>query len=708
MLLVACMGIATIVEKFIGKDAASEQIYGSWWFVSLWSVLAFLSLVHLWRRKTCRYRAVMCLHLSFLLILLGAFVTHLTSVEGTLHLRKGAQTSEFTASDGGTMELPFSVLLKEFTIVHYPGTDAVMDYQSLIAVKGDHAQEINVSMNHIGKVSGYRFYQSACDTDGQGVWLLVARDPYGIAITYAGYLMLLVGILFMAFSKRSHMRHLYRMATQPVRLLLLFLLLSVSTAKAADVNREIADRMGQIAVLHNGRICPLNTAATDFVTKLCGKSSWEGYSANEIFFGWSIFYTEWETRRIIKVKDEEVQKILGIDGKWASLKDFYTDRHQYKLEGLANAPDLPETTRKAIREADEKIQVIMMFYHNEMLRIFPYEDRGKLNWYAPGSTELPQDMPEKEFLFIKHSMDHLVKCILADDREGARTMVHKIRLFQKEKAGQVMPSTGAMKAEILCNSMQAASWPVLLLLACSLFFCILFFGKRSTGWTKGCHTGFLFLLAAYLTFWTGLRWWISGHVPMSNGHETMWFMAWLTMAFTLSVMHRMPVMKAFGPVVSCFCMLVAMWASGNPQVTQLMPVLQSPLLTIHVTLVIMAYAILAVLALIAVRCLISGEQLDRLTALSRFLLYPAEALLAMGIFIGAVWANVSWGTYWSWDPKETWALITLMVYAVPFHHDPMWSQKPGRYHLYILLSFLTVLMTYFGVNYFLAGMHSYA
>lgn len=202
---------------------------------------------------------------------------------------------------------------------------------------------------------------------------------------------------------------------------------------------------------------------------------------------------------------------------------------------------------------------------------------------------------------------------------------------------------------------------------------------------------------------------------MSNGYETMLFMAWITMVMTLGVMHKIPIMKAFGPIVSSFCMLVSMLAVGSPQITNLMPVLQSPLLSVHVALVMVAYTLLALITLLAIQGLVLAKKkmTDRLaavTALSQLMLYPAVTFLTLGIFVGAVWANVSWGTYWSWDPKETWALITLLIYAVPLHKI---AKSPNLqinkwYHLYVLGAFLTVLMTYFGVNYFLSGMHSYA
>ena len=712
-LLVVCMGIATIIEKVGGTDCASRLVYGSWWFILLWAATAVLSVVCLFRRKTHRRPAVLLLHLSFIVMLAGALVTHLWATEGTLHLRQSEAATAFTDGQGGRQEMPFSLQLRRFDIVNYPGTDAVMDYQAHLSVEEDgHTREMDISMNRIGKHAGYRFYQSSYDSDGRGTVLLVAHDPYGIALTYTGYLLLFIELTALFVSRRTHIRNLYRMATRAT-MLLFFLTGGTSAGLAADIDKGIADEMGRVAVLYQGRICPLNTTATDFVTKLCGKSCWQGYSANEIFWGWTIFYTEWEQQKIIRVKNKEVQRLLGIEGQWACVRDFYTSQHDYKLKDKAEDERLDETVRKAIRETDEKIQVITMFYNSEMLRLFPLADQGGLTWHKPGSTDLPPNVGEAEFQFIHHAMDHLVKHLLDRDAVGARTVIAKIRLYQQEKAGDLLPSPIRLRAETWYNSLQSATWVCLLLLSLSLLFCWLSFAGQPWPRLQGLHTLYVWFTAAYLSLLLLLRWRVSGHVPMSNGYETMLFMAWVAMVVTLAVMRRIRVMKAFGPVVASCCLLVAMMASGSPRMTPLTPVLQSPLLAIHVALVMMAYTLLTIMALLSLRCLLpfrlSSAELLRLTALSRLLLYPAVSLLASGIFIGAVWANISWGNYWSWDPKETWALITLMICAVPLHFPlPQARSNHRGYHLFVLAAFLSVLMTYFGVNYYLAGLHSYA
>ena len=227
---------------------------------------------------------------------------------------------------------------------------------------------------------------------------------------------------------------------------------------------------------------------------------------------------------------------------------------------------------------------------------------------------------------------------------------------------------------------------------------------------------FCLLLTSFLfhTFGMILRTYISGRLPMSNGYETMQFMAWIIMLIALCLQHRFSLMACFGFLLSGFTLLVASIGQMNPQITPLIPVLSSPLLSLHVSLIMMSYALLGFIMLNGIAAIIyfrknEEEQVERLTLLRRILLYPATLILALGIFIGAVWANISWGRYWAWDPKEVWALITLLIYGIAFHTQSIKVfRKPIFFHVFLIAAFTTVLMTYFGVNYFLGGMHSYA
>ena len=717
ILIVVCIGFATIIEKYHGTTFVSEQIYGAWWFTALWAVLTVTACAYMLKQQLYKRMAVFLLHLSFVVILAGALTTHLFAKRGTVRLRTGFAENIYIDKDHRVEQFPFTLTLKEFRIVNYPGTDAPLDYQSVI--QSDHG-EVIVSMNNIGRLDGYRLFQQSYDTDGGGVTLGVSYDPWGIGITYTGYLLLLVGIIATLLSRKTQMRSLYQKAVKTKTLLLLFYLFSFvpSAAQANEtlpvVDKDIAHRLGTVSVLYNNRICPLNTVATDFVTKLSGNASWNGYSADEIFVSWMIYYSPWEQQKIIRVKSRDVQQLLGISGQWASYSDFIDEYHEYKLKDAALG-HLP-AEKKALMDADEKFHIIEMFYKGQFVRIFPYRIDKTINWYMPGAQSMPREIPVKEQFFIKQAMDFLTESIVTGQKERAFEIIAKIKLFQWDMIGDLLPTDRTMKAELFYNTLRSQNWPVFLALTISILLCVFMLLSVCGRWLQTASLTVIILLEGYVTLQLALRWWLSGHIPVSNGPETMLFMAWVVLLLTLFLRKSMGIITAFGPLISSFCLLVATLGGSSSQITPLMPVLQSPLLSVHVMTVMCAYALFALQLLLGIYALLLNrkhhdqlDKLDRATALSQLLLYPAVFLLTIGIFLGAVWANVSWGNYWSWDPKETWALITLMIYAVPFHSTsiPMFK-KPVVYHVYMIGAFLSVVITYFGVNYLLGGMHSYA
>ncbi|MDE7455451.1 MAG: cytochrome c biogenesis protein CcsA [Prevotella sp.] len=721
-LVIVCIGIATVIEKYQGTSFVSEHVYGSWWFVVLWAVLTVAACVYLYKQRLYKRVAVVWLHLSFVVILAGALTTWLTARRGMVSLRIGQPVMVYCDDDGQFHQLPFTLHLKEFQIVNYPGTDAPLDYQSIVRVeqKAKATEEIVVSMNHIGNVSGYRLFQSSYDNDGLGVLLGVCYDPYGIAVTYLGYLLLLVGIVATLLSRQTQMRTLYRKALQPLAIMVVLLLGSGSAhaAQLQTVDRDIASQMGTVNVLYNNRICPLNTVATDFVTKLTGSASWGGYTADEIFVSWMIFYSPWEQQKLIRIKGRDVQQLLGIDGLWASYNDFWDEYHEYKLKNALDQlmAGRGSIDRKSLLEADEKFHVVEMFYRGQMLRMFPYVLDGQVEWYVPGSQVLPREIPVKEQFFIKQAMDYLTESIVTGQKERAFELIAKIKLFQRDMLGDLLPSEQATQVELFYNCLSSQKWPVFLTLTLSLLLCVLVSVSSQLSrrrWFRLSSMAFVGLLIAWLTIQLALRWWLSGHVPVSNGYETMLFMAWVLLIMTALMQRKFPVLLGLGTMMAAFCLLVAMLAGGSPQLTPLMPVLTSPLLSVHVMTVMCAYALFALQVLLGVQAMFlhrrgNDTELQRITALSQLLLYPAVFLLTAGIFLGAVWANVSWGTYWSWDPKESWALITLLVYAVPLHGTSIVRfRQPMFYHVYMVCAFFTVVVTYFGVNYLLGGMHSY-
>ena len=724
--IIVVLTTATIVESSKGTPFVREHIYSALWFVVLWAALAVATTVYIVLRRLYRKPLVFLVHIAFLVILLGAFASWNMSESGSIHLRHGESTGVMKSAAGESMDLGFRVTLSDFSVVNYPGTDAPMDYITTLAADG---QTIRVSMNHIGDYQGYRFMQSGYDSDMQGSILGVYHDPWGIAVTYLGYAMLLISLIAILLGKGTRMRQLYRKATagNALKVAAVAVVMAISplfslnsqAQERININSHVADGFGRVCVLYNSRITPINTVAVDFVTKLCGKPSWDGLSATEVFCGWVFDVPYWETVKMIEIKDKKAQELLGLNDKWASFNDFWDEYNEYKLENpLKEAMRKGDTKmQKSLRDADEKFNIVRMLYGGEMLKLFPYRQAdGKYKWFAPGQSLGNINLDEKELTFVRKSMDYLAESIITGDNSRASEIVTKIDSYQHVKAKDVIPSKFLIYAEVFYNRLNTLRLPTMLYLSLSLLLSVAStialnqkkrkIASKVTLWLTAImilHTSLLLLL----------RWMVSGHLPMSNGFETMQFMAWATLLLTLFMGKRFMPVKNFGPLLSSFALLVAMITDGNPQITQLMPVLQSPLLSVHVMVIMFSYALFGLMALIAAEGIWAHRRgdlakEDQLAATSGFLLYPAVSLLAVGIFIGAVWANVSWGRYWSWDSKETWALITMLIYSAPLHSDLKWLHKPLHIHIYMLLAFLCVLMTYFGVNYFLAGLHSYA
>ena len=496
-------------------------------------------------------------------------------------------------------------------------------------------------------------------------------------------------------------------------------------AKAADKPRvlpaESADKMGQMYVLYKGRVCPLQTMAKDFTTKLCGNARYRGYTPEQVLSGWLFYFDDWKDEPVFKIKGDYVRKELGIRGKYARLTDFYGNYGEYKLEGTLHSLPMGDPQRKKFCATDEKFQLIHMLYNGTLMKMFPHADSLRVvTWYAQ-NDQLPVDIPDDEYLFIRKQLSLCQEYVVMGDFQALDEVFEKTKIYQKKYSmGQVQP-TAQYHAERLYNRLTAGKWLAIatILMGLVCFAAAMFnLGKgrqlnrnvrrAAVVWTAG--------LGVFLTLQFILRWVAGGHVPMAGSFDSMNLLALSLCVLTLMLTRKYEMALPVGLLTTGFVLLVQMMGGSNPPVTHLMPVLTSPLLSLHVTVIMIAYALLFFVMLNGITAVVvrltqsqNIHYLGRLQDISLLLLYPAVALLALGIIIGAVWANISWGTYWSWDPKEVWALITLMVYLFPLHSD--FSRKEGhpmRFHLFAILAFLSVLITYFGVNLLLGGMHSYA
>lgn len=710
-------------EKFYGTAFVYSHIYTSPWVIALWVLVSCSAMVYIMSKGLYRRFITFALHISFLLILTGAVVTHFFALSGRVHLREGAPPTTVLELAGGELaRFPFQLSLQQFRLEYYLGTFAPMDYVSSIAIVDDDGKcEGVVSMNNIFSYKNWRFYQSGYDADCKGAVLSVSYDPYGIGITYAGYISLFLSMLLFFFQKKSLFRSLLKSDILRKGGVALILLFFSNAVKADEQPRtlpcDVAEEFGNLYVYYNDRICPMQTLAKDFTVKICGKSTYRGLSPEQVLTGWFFYYDEWKHEPMIKVKDGEIRMLLGVAGEYASLADF-NDVNGYKLQDvLKNSRDL--ALYRAANAANEKYNLISMACVGSLMKIFPMGGTDTPVWYSPADT-LPENIPNGQSLFVKSSLRVISEKVATGDYDEVLLLLGKIREYQHREVKALLPSDARFAAEKLYNSANYVR-PLAMICVVLGVICFVLYCRKLIAVTPSypaVHLAMLIFIAAtflYLTMLMGVRGYISRHLPLSNGYETMVMMAWCSSLFTLLLRKRFFMAVPFGLLLCGLALMVAMLGDTNPQITNLMPVLQSPLLSIHVVVIMISYSLLAfamlngVTAIVLSRSKESGAQIEYLAVVSRLMFYPAVFLLAIGIFVGAVWANVSWGRYWGWDPKEVWALITMLVYSFALHSVSLSPfRNPMFVHLFSVVAFLTVIITYFGVNFILGGMHSYA
>ena len=744
ILVLVCMAAATIVEKSQGTDYAHAHYYGAWWFILIWAVLAALGAFYIIKRKV-KCASTLALHLSFIIILLGALLTHVSAKRGMIHLRIGQPTDTYMAQDEeqGMKEekLPFSLCLKKFEAKMHDGTNAVADYSSKFTViDGDDKSEGEVSMNNIYSHRSYRLYQSSYDEDGKGSVLAINADPYGIPVTYTGYALLFISLVWMLFDPKGGYRKLLKSPLLKKGALITALILSMGNiqtlhAESATGNlqnavlpKETAEKFGELHILYNDRICPVQTFALDFCKKIYGARSYQGLTAEQVLSGWVFYGNTWASEPFIKIKSGEMKTAMNLPD-YASLNTFFNREMggytigQYVQEYYNGQQD---KFHQQAADIDGKIQIIMELREGVSLKVLPYTftknvkatkdhpfiKAGTTTWFSP-VDKLPQAVEQQHALYIKNVFSLLNGDVKAGNISRVNEFFVKMKKYQEVSSGNSLPTNTQYKAERINNAFPFAT--ILFMANLTLGFIALFYTiyrmtkKREIKILNIALPILLGVSFLALTFGLALRWIISGNIPMSNGYESMLTVAWFVMLISILMQLRIRIVMVFGFLISGFFLLVSHINQMDPAIGQMMPVLNSPLLSIHVSIIMMSYALLSLTFICGIMGISLRSHGEELQALSRIFLYPALTTMGFGIFIGAIWANVSWGNYWSWDSKETWALITFMIYAVVVHTQSLpVFRKPLVYHIYITLAFLSIAMTYFGVNYFLTGMHSYA
>ena len=647
------------------------------------------------------------------------------------------------------VSVPFNIQLRDFIMERYPGTDNPSSYASEVTVI-DQAKGVNmpfrIYMNNILDYGGYRFFQSSFDQDEAGTYLSVNHDFWGTWISYIGYILLTIGMIMTFFSKNSRFTSLLeRMGQhQTTKNLVIIVMMFLGSASGlvaqstvtSDVSAPEAEAFGKVLVQdHRGRFKPVNTLSGEVLRKLAKKSTLYGLTSDQIFLSMTMDPSKWENVPMIHIGSHpELQKILGATEKLISYRQFFSDEGEYKLrEHIRNAqsvnPKDQGTLEKAVIKLDEKINIANMIFTGRLLKMFPVPDDPANTWVSPADLrdiQMPATSIMASFEDFAAYIEEVQKGQGTSDLSKTSVYLDKIAVSQRQFSGQVMPSEARVKAELMLNKLDVFNrlrniYGLFSLVLLGFFFYGVF--NHAADLMKYTRWAWYLLLAifAFHTLGLGLRWYVSGRAPWSNGYESMIYISWTTMLAGLIFSRRSLGGLAATLVLAATILLVAGMSWLDPEITPLVPVLKSYWLTIHVSLEAGSYGFLMLGAVIGMLNLIlmvfttannkhkTERTIKELTVISEITLLGGLFMVSVGTYLGGVWANESWGRYWGWDAKETWALVTILVYAFILHMRFI----PGlrgifAFNFASLFGFATVIMTYFGVNYYLSGLHSYA
>jgi cytochrome c-type biogenesis protein CcsB len=604
-------------------------------------------------------------------------------------------------------------------------------------------------MNNVLDYGGYRFYQSAYDTDEMGTILSVNRDRWGTMVSYIGYFFLFAGILLSLINPSSRFRSLGRQLAEsgPVKKALVFLVFTglgmispqmVSAGQNATggtIPAAHARSFGELLVQDfQGRIKPVNTLSSEALRKVSRQNRLEGSSPEQVMLGMLTAPGYWQSIPMIRISHPEVQALLGREGNYASFTDFFSsDREEpYRILEKVQAAHSKKSSDRSkfdteILRVDERVNICYMIYTGEILRILPARDDPAQTWHSPVTISGVYSGDDSLFAanITQLYLGAVGSGMETGDWSAADEYLGYIKVFQERMGGDIMPSAFRTRAEILYNKVNVferlARFYLMIGITLLLIQLINILGsKPRMSWLKRVMV--IHLLAGFGAHTLGLavRWFVSGHAPWSNGYESLIYISWATMLAGAMFSRRNATPLAATAVLSWIILHTAHLSWMDPQMTNLVPVLKSYWLTIHVAVIASSYGFLGLAALMGFLNLIlmalqSGRRvrvrftIETLSSIAEMTIIAGLGLLTIGTFLGGIWANESWGRYWAWDAKESWALITILVYAFIAHMRFVPGLKSlYTFNLAALLGYASVLMTYFGVNYYLSGMHSYA
>ncbi len=751
------LGVATFVESRYSTQTAREVIYNAWWFILFHVVMIanFLAILLTGGYIAQRRWGVMVTHGAFIVILIGALTTHLTGQEGIIHVRQGERTSTMvvqTPEMQKIVNLPFSVELREFVLKRYPGSMSPSSYESHITLHADgESREELIYMNNTLDVKGYRLFQASYDPDERGTVLTANQDVAGRVISYAGYCLLLLGLIIALFIRNGRIAKLFaKLSRLKMIALIVAGSLSAFSAQAKSpviggeafdfiesniVPAEQAARFGELVMQDSrGRLMPVNTFASEITRKLHKERQVGRMNPEQFLLSLYLMPDVWWMIPFIEFDEDYLEERYNMPkGGYFAFVDIFDEDGNYRFEGELETiykKSANERTKSdtELLKIDEKVNILDQLFRYEMIRLFPDDKHPNHLWYAPGDDL--SVFADKDSLFVSRVFHWYLSEVggalsTTGEWTEAERILDMIPIYQAAKGMGVGLDYNKIDAELKYNRLDpfAKSRLLYLILGGVLLMISLLEMTRPAKWMR--YIKFALWVAVLCVFHfhmygMSLRWQIGGYGPWSNSYETMVFIAWVSAVAGLLFAKRMTFVFAVATLFAGVVLFVSGLSWMDPQITPLVPVLKSRWLMFHVATIVAAYGLFGICSLLGltnmILIILRGKRpnapldkgISELTIINEIAMWFGLILLSVGIFLGAIWANESWGRYWGWDPKETWALITMVIYAAILHLYIM-----GRLYTRWLFNFLSmvailsVLMTYFGVNYLLSGLHSY-
>ena len=741
---VILLAAATFVEKSQGTAMAREMIYNNplFYFLQLLLILNFCSTAWQARLWSRRKYGILLLHVSFVVILLGALITNIFGFEGIVHIREG-ETVSYMRTTEDQRPLPFSIRLDDFKLVRYPGSRSPSSFESFLTIHTEEGERSeHIYMNKVIYEQGYRLYQSSYDSDELGTVLTVNNDRAGTTITYTGYLLLLAGMLLTLADKKSRFRQLAKQLKRMVPVFLLISLPMLSFAQNADTQLLLkntipvkqAEQWGRLQVqCPTGRIEPMDTYTDKLLRKIYRSNSFEGLTSEQVIIGFLMNPAYWSNVPFIRQTNKELPQVYSLPGgKYLRFLDVFDESGRYLIaDAVDKAYSRPAAERsrleKDLLKLDEKVNILYSLQQGQMFALFPLPGDTSGKWYSPGDNL--SMFSGRDSLFVSKIMPWYLgeayDALRTGNWESAGEVLSMMNVYQQKQSATPLLTEKQVSWEVFYNKAQLFFWSAMGYMAAGLLLLVFVVWQllKPRRWFKAIIFPLVTLIVLIFLLHTsgiGIRWYISGRAPWANAYESMIYVAWATALAGLLFIKRSSMTLALAAFFAGIILFVANLNFMDPEITPLVPVLKSYWLMIHVAVITASYGFFGISFLLGLLTLafmstsnpskvaLLQPHIRELRIINEMSLHIGLYLLTAGIFLGAVWANESWGRYWGWDPKETWALITMVVYAFVLHARFLPALRSDyAFSVMSVLGLASVLMTYFGVNYYLSGLHSY-